>query len=92
MDRHDLRTEDGQCVGCINDDAERGMHVQKVVEGTAWQLFAQQKQWLIEHGDRYDEDSARGLVEWLDRIQDALVEDGFITEQGMFPDQVPEEE
>jgi hypothetical protein len=50
-----------------------------------WALLARQKRWLLEHARASKE--AAGLVELLDTIQDAAVDQAGVAEVTVFPEQ-----
>jgi hypothetical protein len=52
-----------------------------ILRKTNWDLFEDQKQWLLEQMDI----NAFGLIEFIDSLQDAIIEDGICSESEVFP-------
>ena len=52
-----------------------------ILRKTNWDLFEDQKQWLSEQMDR----NAFGLIEFINSLQDAIIEDGICYESEVFP-------
>jgi hypothetical protein len=50
---------------------------------TDWVLFRQQKEWL----NRQSGEEAAGLLNFLDAVQDAVVDDGVLPESVVFPEE-----
>ena len=57
--------------------------ITQALTNTDWALFGKQKQALIAVCEDHAE--LEGLVNWIDQLQDALVEDGLAPEKQVFP-------
>ena len=55
-----------------------------VLRKTNWDLFEDQKLWLSEQMDR----EAIGLIEFIDALQDSIIEDGICEEDEVFPNKI----
>jgi hypothetical protein len=61
------------------------MIVQRVLAKTDWALLREQKEWLLRMAEYVDNpEHADGLINLLDSIQDAVVEDGIRSKQIVF--------
>ena len=65
-----------------DDDTEETIAVPGPID---WSALAQQKRWLLSHAQ--DSQEAAGLVDLLDAIQDAAVDDAGVPEAIVFPDE-----
>ena len=67
-----------------DDDTEETITVPGPID---WSALAQQKRWLLSQ----DSQDAAGLVDLLDAIQDAAVDDAGVPEAIVFPDERKEQ-
>jgi hypothetical protein len=62
--------------------------LEEVLKKTDWDLFADQKQNLVDiilyPAVEVHNDKLQGILNWIDSIQDAAVEDGILTENDIF--------
>lgn len=65
-------------------------NITQALKNTDWALFVKQKQALIAACEDHAE--LEGLVNWIDQLQDALVEDGLAPEQQVFPKEAMSQE